>query len=1194
MSSTLPIRVRYASVRFLANFFLLFLLGTTAASAKTIIVGAGAGIVSVGNMTNLAPGDVLAIQPGNYLGGYFGNLNGITITNNGGPVIFHGTVTLSALQSCTFSHVQFKDCPSTGIRWDGNSANVTESYVSFSNVLGNANDAADQELYNGSQSSLKLYNTKFDSISLDHTGMLLQGSWGTAASNVDFIDSLEISRVSINQTGSNGTEVRGTFFRINAHDWRVTYSGLNPILGDVGIFYFSGDGQIHNIYRNGGRGYITRVWNSGLNRKGQVWFYNNVDLNSTTYGTIDTRTTPDEANQYIQNGNSCVFNNTSGNKTDNIGFWCPVVIAGQMQPGFTISIHNNLGFNLQMRGKYGIVVDQSNGTFSHDSSNNMYFNSATGVLDPTTCMPVNNSPVIGAGRTYSFIKSDIYGNARTGATDIGAVQHGGAPVAVQNQPPTALAVSNNITITLPTSNTTLDGSPSNDPDGSIKSYAWTKVSGTGGTIASSTTASTDVTGLAQGTYVYQLTVTDNKGATGSTQVTVVVKAAPVVNQAPVANAGSGKTITLPTNSVSLDGSASNDPDGTISKYTWAQVSGPSTAVIGTGGQITTAGSLAKGVYVFSLTVTDNSGATGTANVTVTVLAGVVVATPQPPTANAGNNQTITLPVNTATIDGSGSTAASGGTISSYAWSEVSGPSAETLTNSAQVSLTNMVAGTYVFALKVTDSRGKTGSDSVTVTVKPNTNTPPIADAGDAVSITLPTNTATLNGSNSSDPGGSIATYAWTLVSGPSNPVTSGAGTAILNVSALVAGDYVFQLKVADYGGLTGTDQVTIHVSPKGNVGPVANAGADQTITLPVNSVTLDGSGSVDPDGSISKYGWALVSGPAGSALSSKTIDQPIASNLAAGVYVFELTVTDNSGATGSDRVTITVKPAVVVPNQAPVANAGYNLTITLPTNSTDLNGSSSFDPDGTIVSYAWSQVSGPATAGLNGAGSVNPKATGLVAGTYVFQLSVKDNDGATSTDQVTVSVKPAAVAPNLAPIADAGADGIITLPANTYVLDASGSSDPDGSIVTYQWSQVSGPATAAATFMSNVTVTLTDLKAGSYVFQVKVTDNGGLSSTATMKLTVNPAASTSAADAFVIYPNPAVANTTGRVTSSVTGTVKTTMFDMNGRVVWTDETEKTGTVVEKTYALSQLAPGVYMIQVNIDNKKVLTSKFIKQ
>ena len=71
-----------------------------------------------------------------------------------------------------------------------------------------------------------------------------------------------------------------------------------------------------------------------------------------------------------------------------------------------------------------------------------------------------------------------------------------------------------------------------------------------------------------------------------------------------------------------------------------------------------------------------------------------------------------------------------------------------------------------------------------------------------------------------------------------------------------------------------------------------------------------------------------------------------------------LTVTDNSGATGIDIVTITVNGAA---NQAPIANAGSNISITLPTNSVTLNGSGA-DPDGTIVGYSWTKLSGPAAS----------------------------------------------------------------------------------------------------------------------------------------------------------------------------------------------------------------------------------------
>jgi hypothetical protein len=97
----------------------------------------------------------------------------------------------------------------------------------------------------------------------------------------------------------------------------------------------------------------------------------------------------------------------------------------------------------------------------------------------------------------------------------------GAPSSTPNTPPTANAGTDQI-ITLPTSNVNLSGS-GNDPDGSIASYQWSKLSGpAGGNIASPNTAATTVTGLAQGTYMFRLTVTDNLGAQATDDVQVTV------------------------------------------------------------------------------------------------------------------------------------------------------------------------------------------------------------------------------------------------------------------------------------------------------------------------------------------------------------------------------------------------------------------------------------------------------------------------------------------------------------------------------------------------------------------------------------------------------------------------------------------------------------------------------------------------
>ncbi|MBK8698301.1 MAG: hypothetical protein IPN29_01605 [Saprospiraceae bacterium] len=96
--------------------------------------------------------------------------------------------------------------------------------------------------------------------------------------------------------------------------------------------------------------------------------------------------------------------------------------------------------------------------------------------------------------------------------------------------------------------------------------------------------------------------------------------------------------------------------------------------------------------------------------------------------------------------------------------------------------------------------------------------------------------------------------------------------------------------------------------------PTANAGANQTITLPTSAVTLTGTGT-DPDGTIASYQWTKITGPAQFTIVSATAAQTAVNNLVQGVYSFELRVTDNQGAVGRDTMTLTVNAAAPPPNQ---------------------------------------------------------------------------------------------------------------------------------------------------------------------------------------------------------------------------------------------------------------------------------------
>jgi Secretion system C-terminal sorting domain/Domain of unknown function (DUF4832)/PKD domain len=762
-----------------------------------------------------------------------------------------------------------------------------------------------------------------------------------------------------------------------------------------------------------------------------------------------------------------------------------------------------------------------------------------------------------------------------------------APV---NQPPVANAGAD-MTITLPLNTTNLDGSSSSDPDGTISTYNWSQVSGPSqSTITTPSNSTTAVSGLVQGVYVFSILVTDNSGATSSDVISVTVN--PAANIPPVANAGSSKSITLPINSTTLDGSLSSDPDGSITSYSWSQISGPNSSTITDGNtSLVTVAGLVAGQYTYELTVTDNSGATAKSRVKITVSNSGV----QPPVANAGADQIITLPANSVTVNGSGSSASSG-SIVSYTWTEKSGPSTVNLTNTAQNTVNNLHAGSYVFSLTVTDQSGATGTDSIQITVLPAINKAPVANAGASASITLPTNSITLDGSKSSDPDGTISSYSWTKIAGPNTPVTTGSNTALLSVNGMVAGTYTYQLTVTDNSGASSNSRVKVIVTAAINIPPKANAGPNQQITAPANSVTLNGSGSTDSDGSIASYNWVTVSGPGSVTINNSNTATPSVVGLKPGGYIFELTVTDNKGATAKDQVAITVLPQPLQTNQPPVANAGNNQTITAPVNSAILNGTSSFDPDGTIAAYSWRQVSGPSTSTFTGAKTSSATVSKLIIGQYIFELMVTDNNGSTNTDQVTITVNAAASKLNVPPVADAGSSDTVQLPTNTYTLNATQSVDPDGTIGSYHWQQISGPNTAGSSSMNNSKVTISNLQAGQYEFQLTVTDNEGATSTSTMQLVVveqNLSHDLATTERFIVYPNPAHDVTTVRITSQVTGTVKITVYDMNGRQVLVAQTVKSDDVVNKPLNISSLASGMYTVQITIGNKKTMVTKFIK-
>ena len=158
-----------------------------------------------------------------------------------------------------------------------------------------------------------------------------------------------------------------------------------------------------------------------------------------------------------------------------------------------------------------------------------------------------------------------------------------------------------------------------------------------------------------------------------------------------------------------------------------------------------------------------------------------------------------------------------------------------------------------------------------------------------------------------------------------------------------------------------------------------------------------------------RYAWTQIAGPSVHLWNANTANPSFAapSVSAQTTLEFRLTVTDDDGATGDDSVRVTVYPTSTT-NRPPVARAGSDQTVTAGAR-VSLSGAASSDPDGSVVRYAWTRISGPSVS-LSGATTADASFTAPTVTTHTtleFRLTVTDDDGATHQDTVRVTVRPA-------------------------------------------------------------------------------------------------------------------------------------------------------------------------------------------
>ncbi|MES2837338.1 MAG: gliding motility-associated C-terminal domain-containing protein [Bacteroidota bacterium] len=626
------------------------------------------------------------------------------------------------------------------------------------------------------------------------------------------------------------------------------------------------------------------------------------------------------------------------------------------------------------------------------------------------------------------------------------------------------------------------------------------------TITSNTSPTTTITGLINGTYVFNWTFSKAGCTDNVDQVTLVVNSA-----ATTSNAGADQAVCV--NNTTLAG---NNP--TVGTGAWSLVSGTGT-ITNAALRNTTVTALGTGANVFRWTIANPPCTDSTDDITITFNT--------PPTvSDAGPNQNICA--TTATLAGNTPTVGTG------TWTVISGGGAVTTPSSNTSGVTGLATGNNVFRWTISNGGPCPNStDDVTIF---RATTPTVANAGadQAVCAT----SATLAGNVAA-----VGTGTWTRISG-SGTITS-ANSPTSTITALAVGTSVFRWTIANAPCTSTSDDVSI----TRNASPTSAAGADQTICA--TTATLNATAPAIGTGS-----WTLISGSA--TITSPTLRNSGVTAIAVGSSVFRWTVTNGLCPDATDDITITRNNPPTTsdagPNQticaatttmagntavigtgtwtrisgtgtiasanSPTSNitaisvgtSVFRWTIAIPgcTSSTDdvtiirtsAPSAAAAGSDQTICGTtttlaattpaigtgAWSVVSGTAT--VTTPSSNTSTVTGIAGASVVFRWTVSNGTCTPTTDDMTLTVTPSPSA------AAAGPDQTICATTTTLAATAP-------AIGTGAWSVVSGTATVTAPSLR--TSGVTGIAGPSVVFRWTVSNGSCTPTTDDMTLTVSSA-----------------------------------------------------------------------------------------
>ena len=738
---------------------------------------------------------------------------------------------------------------------------------------------------------------------------------------------------------------------------------------------------------------------------------------------------------------------------------------------------------------------------------------------PTVSIDANTSAIA------SFDAPEVDANTEltfqlTVSDDAGASSSATTVVQINNSP----TVSASASAERLTEGDTLELSGSaNDTDGdTIASYSWQQVNSDSSTTEIAITAEHTLTTTevnADTSYTFRFTATDSQGASTSATDLIVT-----VNNSPTAIVPSDFEVNENTVDVALDGSESDDYGSTgIASYAWQQIDS-SGAVINDGISINQADAAIASFTApevdtdtelsFQLTVTDDDGISASADLVVTIN--------NYPTATATVNTTDLNEGDSVTLDGSGSDTDGSVTHSWHSVDNEGNIETPELTTDEDYEFTAPAVDadtSYTFRYTVTDSDGVSVSPSDIVL---NVNNSPTAVAAAAAMVNEYAE-GSLDGSGSSDEGGSVAFYQWQQIDSEGSALATSdplyAGTIITDGSDITQASFTapavdqdetlyFQLTVTDNKGAqaSATTATTI------NAAPVVSISASTTQITEGDSITLQGTGNdttTATDALI--YQWQQVNSASSTTDLSSEKDYTFASSSdlsADASHTFRFTVTDEHGASDSEDITINVDntgPSASVASTTDTAADEGEPGVIL-----DASASS-----GGITSYLWQQVDADDNLVEQGAvGIADPKSaettftapSDLTTATSIyFRLTINDDDDDTPEVNATVSFNIVnSVLPSVTALDDFSADEGDT----GVALDISASA---GGISSYSWTQIdigtnpavtithADPASATASFTAPSDLT----EAITLTFQVSASDADTNSDSDTVAVTIN-------------------------------------------------------------------------------------------